>query len=195
MKYYLLIPILAIFILAGCAKENSIIGPQSSQIQSKSQWITISHSPSLSVENIYSVSKSINGNNGGSIELTQAFINDGQQASVTATLTIPQGAFNGNKVISFTVNTETAEIDFTSVTPKDKDFDQSLSLDLTFSGINISEYKVSDLGFSYFDGSNIVPIKSAYENVDINQGLLIVFGAQINHFSRYGWSTKDDPLN
>jgi|CZKP01.1.fsa_nt_gi hypothetical protein len=195
MKYYLLIPILAIFILAGCAKENSIIGPQSSQIQSKSQWITISHSPSLSVENIYSVSKSINGNNGGSIELTQAFINDGQQASVTATLTIPQGAFNGNKVISFTVNTETAEIDFTSVTPKDKDFDQSLSLDLTFSGINISEYKVSDLGFSYFDGSNIVPIKSAYENVDINQGLLIVLGAQINHFSRYGWSTKDDPLN
>src|ERR1035441_4045175 len=153
MKYYLLIPILAIFILAGCAKENSIIGPQSSQIQSKSQWITISHSPSLSVENIYSVSKSINGNNGGSIELTQAFINDGQQASVTATLTIPQGAFNGNKLISFTVNTETAEIDFTSVTPKDKDFDQSLSLDLTFSGINISEYKVSDLGFSYFDRS------------------------------------------
>ena len=194
-KYYLLTPILAIFILAGCSKENSIMGPQSSQTQSKSQWIKINNTPSLSVENIFTVSKSVNGNKGGIVEMTQTFINDGNQASVTAILTIPKGSFNGNKVISFTVNTETAEIEFSPIPPKGKDFDINLSLDLTFSGINISKYKDSHFSFSYFDGNNIIPVASDYVNVNIEQGLLQVLGAQINHFSRYGWSTIDTPLD
>jgi hypothetical protein len=188
MKYYLLIPILAIFILAGCAKENSIMGPQSSQMQSKSQWIKISHSSSLSVENTYTASKSIDGSKGGSIELSQVFKNDGNWALVTAKLTIPKGAFSGTKVISYTVNTESAGIDFS---PSTTGFNKNLNLDLIFTGINISGYKASDLSFSYLKDNTIVPAKFTYANANIAQGILVVLGAQISHFSRFGWSTLD----
>jgi hypothetical protein len=182
MKYFLLVPIIAVFILAGCSKENSIIGPQSSQLHSKSQWIKIGQSSSLSsVECTNTVSKSIDGNKGGTIELTQF--------SFSAVLTIPKHAFKGTQVISYTVNTETASIDFQ---PLGMDFNKNLSLDLTFTGLNISNYKASDLSFSFLDGDNIVPVSSAYENVNIKQGFLQVLGAQISHFSRYGWSTIDD---
>ena len=186
MKYYLLIPILAIFILAGCAKENSIMGPQSSTNQSTSQWIKIIHSPSLSVENTYTASKSIDGSKGGTVELTKVFKDDGNWALVTAKLTIPKGAFSGTKVISYTVNTEFASIDFS---PANTSFSKNLNLDITFTGVNISGYKASDLIFSYLKDNSIVPAKFTYANANIAQGLLVVLGAQISHFSRYGWST------
>jgi hypothetical protein len=188
MKCFLLVPILAIFILAGCAKENSIMGPESSQTQSKSQWITINHTPSLSVENIYSASKSIDGSKGGSIELTKIFKNDGNWALVTAKLTIPKGAFSGTQVISYTVNTETAGIDFS---PTTVGFDKDLSLDLTFTGVNISAYNASDLVFAYLEDNTIVPARFTYANANIAQGLLVVVDAKISHFSRFGWSTLD----
>jgi outer membrane protease len=192
MKYYLLIPILAIFVLAGCSKENSIMGPQSSQKQSKVEWIKINHSPSISVENTYTASKSIDGNKGGSISLSQVFKNDGNWALVTATLTIPKGAFSGTHLISYTVNTESAGIDFS---PSPSSFNKNLNLDLMFTGINISGYKASDLNFAYLDGNTIVPAKLTYANANIAQGLLVVLGAQISHFSRFGWSTIDgDPI-
>jgi hypothetical protein len=188
MKYLLLFPILAIFILAGCAKENSIMGPQSSTNQSTSQWIKIIHSPSLSVENTYTASKSIDGSKGGTVELTKVFKDDGNWALVTAKLTVPKGAFSGTKNISYTVNTETASIDFS---PADTSFSKNLNLDITFTGVNISGYKASDLAFAYLEDGSIVPAKFTYANANIAKGLLMVLGAQISHFSRYGWSTID----
>ena len=192
MKHWLLIPILAIFFFAGCAKENSIMGPQLSKIQPKSQWIKISQSPTLSVENIYSVSKPIDGSKGGLVELSQVFKNDGNWALVTAKLTIPKGAFSGTQVISYNVNTESACIDFS---PNNINFDKNLSLDLVFTSVNISGYNASELHFAYLDGNYIVPAKFTYVNANIAQGLLVVLGAQINHFSRYGWSTIDEQIN
>jgi hypothetical protein len=188
MKYLLLFPILAIFILAGCAKENSIMGPQTSTNQSTSQWIKIIHSPSLSVENTYTASKSIDGSKGGTVELTKVFKDDGNWALVTAKLTVPKGAFSGTKNISYTVNTETASIDFS---PADTSFSKNLNLDITFTGVNISGYKASDLAFAYLEDGSIVPAKFTYANANIAKGLLMVLGAQISHFSRYGWSTID----
>jgi PBP1b-binding outer membrane lipoprotein LpoB len=190
MKYYILIPILAIFILAGCSKQNSVTAPISSQTQSNRQWIKINHTPSLSVENTYSASKSIDGNKGGTVELSQTFRNNGNWALVTAKLTIPKGAFSGTQVISYTVNTETAGIDFS---PNSTSFDKNLSLDLVFTGVDISGYDASKLKFAYLDGNVIIPAFFTYVNADIAQGLLVVLGAQISHFSRYGWSTIDDP--
>ena len=192
MKYLLLVPILAIFILAGCAKENSIMGPQSSTNQSTSQWIKIIHSSSLSVENTYTASKSIDGSKGGTVELTKVFKDDGNWALVTAKLTIPKGAFSGTKFISYIVNTETASIDFS---PADTSFSKNLNLDITFTGVNISGYKASDLIFSYLKDNSIVPAKFTYANANIAQGLLVVLGAQISHFSRFGWSTLDGPIS
>jgi hypothetical protein len=189
MKYYLVVPILAAFILAGCAKESSIVGPPSQQqTQVKREWIKINTTASIAVENSYTASKSIDGSKGGTIELSQVFKNNGNWALVTAKLSIPKGAFSGTQVISYTVNTETAGIDFS---PSPQSFQKNLSLDLTFTGVNLVGLDASKLVFAYLDGSTIVPAKFTYVNANIAQGLLVVLGAQLSHFSRYGWSTLD----
>ena len=186
MKYYLVVPILAALILAGCAKENSILGPPTQQTQAKSEWIKISNTASLAVENTYTASKSIDGSKGGTIELSQIFKNNGNWAIVAAKLSIPKGAFSGTQVISYTVNTASASIDFS---PSPQSFQKNLSLDLTFTGVNLAGYDASKLVFSYLDGNTIVPAAFTYVNANIAQGLLVVIGAQISHFSRFGWST------
>ncbi|MDR3611023.1 MAG: hypothetical protein P4L27_10700 [Ignavibacteriaceae bacterium] len=191
MKYYFLVPILAAFILVGCAKENTIMGPPTQQqTQAKSTWIKTSTTASIAVENSYTASKTIDGSKGGSIALSQAFRNNGNWALVTAYLSIPKGAFSGTKVISYTVNTDDASIDFS---PSPTSFLKNLSLDLTFKGINLSGYRNSQLCFAYLDGSNIVPVTSGQVYVNTRQGLLTITGAQISHFSRYGWSNIDNP--
>ena len=190
MKYFLTIPILAVLILTGCSKENSIVGPQQ-QTQTTNQWIQINHSSTLSVENTYSASKTINGNNGGTIDLPlKMFINNGHLAFVAASLKIPSHAFTGTKAISFTVNTDCAGVDFSPAMT----FSKNLSLDITFTGVDISGYDPSHLGFAYLDGTGIIPAQFVLLNANILNGLLLVQGAQITHFSRYGWATIDGPL-
>src|ERR1035437_2589337 len=105
MKYFLVITILSAMILSSCSKESSVVEPQQQQTV-KNEWIKINHSSSLSTENSYTASKSINGSKGGTISLTQPFKNnDGKWSLVTATLTIPKGSFSGTQIISYTVNT------------------------------------------------------------------------------------------
>lgn len=191
MKYFLIVPILAAMILSGCTKENTVVGPQQvtqQPQQLKSEWIQINHSPSLSVENTYTASKTIVGNVGGTIELSQIFKSNGHMCLVTAKLTIPKNAFSGSKLISYTVDTDHAGISFS---PSPIVFSKTLSLDLIFTGIDISDYNPSKLAFAYLDGQTIVKANLVYANADIAQGLLVVLGAQITHFSRYGWSTVD----
>ena len=188
MKYYVLVPIIAVFIFAGCAKDNSIMGPQSVTKQQTSQWVKLTNSSSLSVENTFTASETIDGSKGGIINLTQVFKGDGDWAKVTAKLTIPKGAFSGTEVISFTVNTDYASIEFS---PNTTNFDHDLSLDLIFTGVNLSGYDETNLFFSYLDGNSIVPAKHTFIKVNKGYGLLKVLGAQISHFSRYAWSTID----
>ena len=122
------------------------------------------------------------------INLTRVFKGAGNWAKVTAKLTIPKGAFSGTEVISFAVNTDNTSIEFS---PNITNFNLDLSLDLIFSGVNISGYDDTNLFFSYLDGKSIVPAKYTYIKVNKGYGLLKVLGAQISHFSRYGWSTID----
>jgi hypothetical protein len=190
MKYFLVITIFAAMILSSCSKESSVVGPQQQQ-QVKNEWIKINHSSSLSTENTYTASKSIDGSKGGSISLAQSFNNNGSWALVTATLRIPKGAFSGTKVISYTVNTDCAGITFY---PSPATFNKTLSLDLIFTDVDISGYDPAHLGFAYLDGSQIIPAQFVYTNANIANGLLVVLGAQITHFSRYGWGTIDGPL-
>ena len=190
MKYLLVITILAALMLSSCSKESSIVGPQQQQTV-KNEWIKINHSSSLSTENTYTASKSIDGSKGGTISLAQSFNSNGTWALVTASLKIPKGAFTGTKVISYTVNTDCAGIEFS---PSPATFNKNLSLDLIFTGIDISGYSQSKLGFAYLDGTQITPAKFVYYNANIGNGLLVVLGAQITHFSRYGWATIDGPI-
>jgi len=189
MKYLVVITILAALILSSCAKESSVVGPQQQQ-QVKNEWVKINRSSSLSTENTYTASKSIDGSKGGTISLSQSFMNNGNWALVTATLTIPKGAFTGTKVISYTVNTDLGGIEFF---PSPATFNKTLNLDLVFTGVDLSGYKQNHLAFAYLDQNQIIPAAFEYTNANIANGLLVVLGAQITHFSRYGWATIDDP--
>ena len=191
MKYLLVITIFAAIILSSCSKESSIVGPQT-QKSAKNEWIKLGHSSSLSTENTFTASKSIDGSKGGSIALSQSYINgNGKWALVTASLNIPKGAFTGTQVISYTVNTDCAGVEFF---PTPLSFSKNLSLDIVFTGVDISGYDPNHLGFAYLDGTQVLPARFVYTNANIANGLLVVLGAQITHFSRYGWATIDGPL-
>jgi len=190
MKYFLVITILAALILSSCAKESSVVGPQQQQ-QVKNEFIKINHASSLSTENTYTASKSIDGSKGGSISLSQSYKSNGSWALVSVTLNIPAGAFVGTQTISYTVNTDCAGIQFF---PSPSTFSKTLSLDMIFTGIDISGYDPNHLGFAYLDGTQVIPAQFVYTNANIGNGLLVVLGAQITHFSRYGWATIDGPL-
>jgi hypothetical protein len=191
MKFLLVITIFAAMIFAGCSKQNTVVGPQQQQTV-KNEWIKFGHSSSLSTENSYTASKSIDGSKGGSISLVQSYKNsDGNWALVTATLNIPAGAFTGTQLISYTVNTDCAGVQFF---PSPSTFSKTLSFDIIFTGVDISGYDPTHLGFAYLDGSQVLPARFVYTNANIANGLLVVLGAQITHFSRYGWATIDGPL-
>jgi hypothetical protein len=191
MKNFLVIPILAALIFSGCSKESTVVGPPQ-QNQVKNEWIKLNNSSSLSVENTYTASKTIDGSKGGTISLSKAFNNNGNWAIVTASLTIPKNAFSGSKLISYTVDTDCAGIVFS---PAGLNFKKNLSLDLVFTGVDISAYDPKTLGFCYLDDNGyVVPSRWVYANANIAQGLLVVTGAQITHFSRYGWGTIDGPI-
>jgi hypothetical protein len=67
-----------------------------------------------------------------------------------------------------------------------------LTLDITFTGVDLTGYNPTQLCFAYLDGqNNIVPAQCDYINVNVAHGRLEVDGAQLTHFSRYGWSTID----
>jgi hypothetical protein len=42
------------------------------------------------------------------------------------------------------------------------------------------------------DNDNFVPVPASKIKIDIKHGSLSVVNGEIFHFSRYGWSTKND---
>ena len=145
----------------------------------------------LSDEIIYSTTKTINGNVGGNITLNASYIGDnGQKVTLNLNMTFPAGAFNDEKTITLTADDHYAAV---SCTPS-MTFNKSVILDYSYSGLNIKNcdlpkdkngfYFISDYGY-------LEPVVSSGFLIDKSSGNLSVTDAQINHFSRYGWTTKD----
>ena len=134
------------------------------------------------------VTKRINGKNGGVINLTGTYIGlDLRIITVNATLTIPPAAFEGTKDITLTADYQTPGI----IGEPSMEFDIPLTLDLLYIGVDLIalQFNQTNVFFAYLgDDGTVKPCK--YEGIDLNllTSLLGVRKAKLEHFSRYGFS-------
>lgn len=180
MKKYLLSSLFLFLLLAACTDNSYISNPDSSGAKS---WLQIQKMTSdQSLEKKYSFNVEINGEEGGVL----AFSKEKKKFSFDGELTIPAGAFTGTKTIEANVNTDKAYIDFS---PSPFSFNLPAKLDFEIEGIKLAKKDSENIEFGYFDSNNqFVPVEYDEMIVDVENGSLIIHGAKIDHFSRYGWT-------
>lgn len=133
----------------------------------------------------------INGELGGSLAMTKNYVNPyGEDVTVTASLTVPEGAYSGTKNISITSNDKDLSITFS---PK-SEFIKPLKLSLSFTGVNLARRgidvnKTVDFYYIYPNGK-VELVKNNGIIVNVSQGRIEVNSAELNHFSRYAFSNK-----
>ncbi|MHB1686711.1 MAG: hypothetical protein ACYCVH_04970 [Ignavibacteriaceae bacterium] len=179
--------LLALFTLSlfyfGCSDLGTNVNPSPVASSSKTA-IKLPAKTSASIEGVFSASKLIAGNKGGSLELHNGYSSVRGNVTVDAELSIPAGAYKGVKNITMQVGDDAA-IDFSPSMV----FDAPLTLTLKFTGVNLLGVDPSSVNFYYFapDGSTQL-VNNDGIIVDTQSGTLEIINAKLPHFSRYSWA-------
>jgi hypothetical protein len=189
MRKILILLVLTGIVFSGCKdlKINNVNPPEKDNFS----LVPIPARVGLSSETIYTATNTIDGSVGGNIILNASYMGDnGQPVTLKLSMTFPAGAFNDVRTITLTADDHYAAVNCTPSMV----FAKSVILDYAYTGLNIKNcdlpkekngfYFISDSGF-------LEPVVSAGFLIDKNSGSLSITGALINHFSRYGWTTKD----
>ena len=183
MKHLILALFLVGIFLAGCSDLNNSTVPVGTQ--STVQKIKMPAPSSLSVETVFSVSERIVGNIGGDVELEGFYSTSTGEVTIEASLDVPTGAYDGAKVLSIVNEGQFVEVDLSPTMV----FDAPVLLTIRMEGLDLSDVNPAQVNFLYFadDGSTEAV---TYDNliVDVENGILAVVNAQLNHFSRYGFA-------
>lgn len=179
---------LILLLFAGCMQEGTITGPVN--VTDNNQAKTIIMLPDkaeMSVEDVYSISRDINGTTGGDLHLVKSYVaSNGQTVNIDCQLTIPGNSlsFSDNRNISMEISNE-AGVDFSpSMT-----FDQPVILNYTVSGLDLNGINPNKVKFYYVDpDGNLSPTVNDGVSVNISTGTLTVVNAQLPHFSRWAYA-------
>ena len=196
MKYFLSAILLAFLLFWGCEQSSDpLTGPNStldkSTISSNDlsnkvySMITLPNRSPIFQDSVFQVSKVINGLFGGSVILNKTYISEnGKLVTMLVNLEIPPLAFTGNKNIVLTIDSCFAAV---QCEPGMR-FRLPLIMTQTFTGLNLKGHNAGDINFVYIkDNGGIEEIPFSIKVVEPLTGTLSVIGAQIPHFSRYGW--------
>ena len=189
MKKILMLLALAGLILQGCSdiKVNNVTPP----VKGTFSLIPIPGKTGLSTENSFSTTSTIDGSVGGIMTMNQGYKGDnGQQVTLSLTMTIPAGAFSGVQTITLTADDHYAAL----ICTPSMVFDTSLSLDFSYSGLSLNNTNLQNgkQGFYFIsDSGSIEDVVNRSMVINKRRGTVVVTNAQINHFSRYGWATID----
>lgn len=140
----------------------------------------------LKAEQIFSVSKIVNGNIGDTIDFHFEYLSaSNSEVSISGNLIIPAGAFEGNMTFDLLFDQNSAFADFY---PSPVNFKVPLSLNLIYTGLNLKGIETDNIDFYYLNDN-----KTLYEIankksiiVDTKNGSISIIGAEIPHFSRWG---------
>lgn len=133
----------------------------------------------------YSQTLTINGDKGGKVYLMHKWKNDdGGISQLYAILDIPRDAFDGDLTFEIIFDLENYLVE---LYPSPYSFDKPVLLSLMFQHIDLSDLNVDNFAFQYLDGENEdILYKNAFAN--LAQGTITIIGAELHHFSRYGWT-------
>jgi len=198
MKNLVMFFVVTSFIFFGCQDENSLLEPsihyKAENLTKKDKngftdWFN-SKSLTTSTDNgfsIYSKSYTINGKKGGTITESNFFWVDsnGNRVSMSATLTIPKGAFKGNLTFDITFDLENLSV---QLSPSPFTFNKPVSLDLMFWGVDLTGIDPNSAEFVYLSPDGITQsVQYSSKKIVPTLKYLEVKGAKLPHFSRYGW--------
>ncbi|PJA99366.1 MAG: hypothetical protein CO128_03815 [Ignavibacteriales bacterium CG_4_9_14_3_um_filter_30_11] len=168
---------------AGCSDQASINGPTNQDLQPSSNLIGLGTN---GLQKAITISKTINGDVGGQIDIVGSFGSGLGAIQVNGTLTVPAGAYSGDQTISVNMNGHYAVVDFG---PSPFTFDIPLNFSMEITNVILSG-NISAIHFIYIaDDGTTAPVELQGETVANKEGrTLSVTGAQLPHFSRYGWA-------
>ena len=192
MKKLVFLLSLSLLILAGCSDMGTDSPVTSDQAATANtvQW-KFMDLPDISADNYAEVEatfytgKFVWGDWGANIPMTRVYWSGNGLVKVKAKLNVPAGAFDGLKLIWYSVNDELAVADF----HPGMEFDKDLTFNLKIQNIDVSDITDPSLvEFAYLDDSEVIHI-AEYDDiiVDLDNGELEVVNAKIGHFSRYGF--------
>ena len=194
MKKFLGLIILSLFFVIGC-QENDGILESSNNVDnlslSKSRPIFPDTQKLVTTSDVtdaklkYTKTFTVDGIKGGKLFVDYNGTNSlGQKVNLSASLTIPRNAFQGTLTFDIIFDLENYGVE---LYPSPFTFDIPVTLNLLYSGMDLTGIDPNSFKFDYLDGEPSV-LKYDFIKIDIANKFLEVSGAQIPHFSRYGWT-------
>ena len=186
MKKLITLSLLSFLLFFGCDESSDLTSPADNIKSEKANWISLPSPEGIHIENSFTVSKRINGSQGGFLLMYESY-SGGPFGTVTidAELIIEQGAYPGNKVISMTND------DFecaTTFAPSFIKFNRIVTYTITYTGIDLSNIDPNNVKFAYIAANgDLVYTQHEGINVNVSTGSIQVINAIIPHFSRYGF--------
>ncbi len=183
MKKLLLFAVL-VFFASSCTNFDSTTQPVNPT--KKAQLIKLPAHTKSAIENTFTRSKEVNGVVGDTINFHFSYTSDqGTPVNIYGVLTIPAGAFNYTTTIRLELSDQDAVID---CYPTPTTFDKPLKLDLTHEGLNLDNVG-NGADFYYIKSDNSVESLNKVDKIILHSnGTLEVKGAELPHFTRFGWS-------
>ncbi|MFZ1281357.1 MAG: hypothetical protein WAR59_11000 [Ignavibacteriaceae bacterium] len=183
MKIMYLVPIVIVLFFIGCSNESNINSPIEDNLDG---WEVVTRSTNeegLQVNTIFSVSKVINGDQGGFLFTGNIFeTKSGKTGCVFGSLTFLAGSFSGTKTISMSLDNKKLLGTF----GPSMSFNKPASFSVLYAGVNLSNNEQSDFKFVYWAPNGMqYEIPYTYLYFDKAKGVLGILNAQIPHFSRY----------
>jgi hypothetical protein len=171
-------------IFFGCNQEAEITSPEDTG--SYQQYELISLPPPSSGAHIESQTqtKIIDGEEGGSFYAEFGYQSSTGMVYQVSYLDFEEEAFEGTKTISKTFSTTGAAMIF----GPPMQFEENVKYTYKVSGLDLTGVNPNTLDFVYIDASgNIYSVQYNSIAIDKNSGTLAVYGANLPHFSRYGF--------
>ena len=201
MKKVVLTIMAALFIIVGCQENNSPLEPTNDSIDAsvlnKGRVILDRNldddddlrllddfSDETNYKVKYTDNFTVDGKKGARLSIKHSWKDEfGSPISLTAELIIPRNAFEGVENFDMIFDLENFSME---LYPSPFEFDIPVEFSMYFYGLDLSEYVGYDLDFNYLDGEE-EELEYYHKDVDFNNGNLVVWGAKLHHFSRYGW--------
>ena len=127
-------------------------------------------------------------------DVTANFVSTDGKKTISATLHVPAGALANTPSLRFymLVDNDKLSIQFQ---PHPTFFDIPLTLDLTYTGIDLTGVSPTGIYFAYLDDPNTgFIIDSDHITIDKGTGTISISGGEIPHFSEYGFVRRDSTV-
>ena len=185
MKKLLKFLIFFTLIFFGCSQESDITSPGNTEPNPQLKLISLPlPANGLAVEDEYTVSMIISGGKGGVFSADYSYQGNSGIVYQVSILEFEGGSFSGTKTISQTFSTDGASMVFGPPMQFQKVVDYTYKV----SGLDLTAVNPETLDFVYIDANGyMLPVEYDYIAMDVNSGTLKVAGAELNHFSRYGF--------